>query len=128
MGEGYNRGARQAVGDILIFCHDDIEFLTPDTGHKLVGRLDEYDFLGVAGSTWLCDVQWGSAGLPYERRQVVHALADAQDLPIPCLAWTALHLVRYRRWMAFFSPCAVNSGSRINSMKVMTDSIFTMLT
>lgn len=40
MGEGYNRGARQATGDILIFCHDDIELLTPDTGYRLTDRLD----------------------------------------------------------------------------------------
>jgi len=76
MGEGYNRGASQAAGDILIFCHDDIEFLTPDVGHRLAERLGEYDLLGVAGSTWLRDAQWGSAGLPYSRGQVVHALAD----------------------------------------------------
>lgn len=76
MGEGYNRGARQAAGDILIFCHDDIELLTPDTCYRLADRLDKYDLLGVAGSTWLRDAKWSSAGLPYERGQVVHALAD----------------------------------------------------
>lgn len=76
MGEGYNRGARQAVGDILIFCHDDIELLTPDFGYRLAGRLDEYDLLGVAGSIWLRDAKWTLAGLPYLRGQVVHALAD----------------------------------------------------
>ena len=74
MGEGYNRGAKQAVGDILIFCHDDIELLTPDTGYKLADRLDEYDLLGVAGSTWLHNAKWQSAGLPFTRGQVVHAL------------------------------------------------------
>lgn len=76
MGEGYNRGARQAVGDILIFCHDDIALLTPDTAYRLAGRLAEYDLLGVAGTTWLHDAQWGSAGFPYVRGQVVHALAN----------------------------------------------------
>lgn len=74
MGEGYNRGARQASGDILIFCHDDIELLTPDIGYRLADRLDEYDLLGVAGSTWLRDAKWSSAGLPYARGQVVHEL------------------------------------------------------
>ena len=76
MGEGYNRGARQATGDILIFCHDDIELLTPDTGYRLADRLDKYDLLGVAGSAWLLDAQWSSAGFPYTRGQVVHSLAD----------------------------------------------------
>ncbi len=76
MGEGYNRGARQAVGDILIFCHDDIELLTPDIGYRLADRLGEYDILGVAGTTWLRDAKWDSAGLPYKRGQVVHALAN----------------------------------------------------
>lgn len=74
MGEGYNRGARQATGDILIFCHDDIELLTPDIGYRLADRMDEYDLLGVAGSTWLLDAKWTLAGLPYLRGQVVHAL------------------------------------------------------
>lgn len=76
MGEGYNRGARQAVGDILIFCHDDIELLTPDFGYRLAAQLDEYDLLGVAGSIWLRDAKWTLAGFPYLRGQVVHALAD----------------------------------------------------
>lgn len=76
MGEGYNRGARQAAGDILIFCHDDIEVLTPDFGYKLAARLDEYDLLGVAGSVWLRDAKWTLAGPPYLRGQVVHALAE----------------------------------------------------
>lgn len=76
MGEGYNRGARQAAGDILIFCHDDIELLTPDIAHRLADRLDEYDLLGVAGSIWLRDAKWNLAGLPYLRGQVVHALTD----------------------------------------------------
>lgn len=76
MGEGYNRGARQAAGDILIFCHDDIELLTPDFGGKLADRLNQYDLLGVAGSVWLRDAKWTLAGLPYLRGQVIHALAD----------------------------------------------------
>lgn len=76
MGEGYNRGARQAGGEILIFCHDDIEFLTPDIGHRLADHLNDYDLVGVAGSTWLRDAQWGSAGLPYSRGQVIHALTN----------------------------------------------------
>lgn len=76
MGEGYNRGARQAAGDILIFCHDDIQILTANAAWRIAERLRAYDLLGVAGSTWLRDARWSQAGLPYLRGQVVHALAD----------------------------------------------------
>ncbi len=76
MSEGYNRGARQAIGDIVVFCHDDIEILTPDFAARIADRLEQFDLLGVAGSTWLRDANWMSAGLPYLRGQVVHALAD----------------------------------------------------
>ncbi len=76
MGDGYNLGARQANGDILIFCHDDIELLTADFASKIVARLENFDLLGVAGSRWLRDAMWVSAGLPYTRGQVVHLLDD----------------------------------------------------
>lgn len=76
MSEGYNRGARQAKGDIVVFCHDDIEILTPDFAARVADRLDQFDLLGVAGSTWLRDANWSSAGFPYLRGQVVHALTD----------------------------------------------------
>ena len=51
-------------GDILIFCHDDIELLTADFASKIVARLENFDLLGVAGSRWLRDAMWVSAGLP----------------------------------------------------------------
>jgi glycosyltransferase involved in cell wall biosynthesis len=80
MCEGYNRGARRAAGDILVFCHDDIRILTPDFAHRIVGHLGANDLLGVAGGRSVRDATWGAAGLPYTRGQVLHMLAHRRGV------------------------------------------------
>ncbi len=63
--EGYNRGIDQSHGDILIFCHDDIEILAPDFHARLCRHLDKYDVIGCAGTTRLVNSFWWLAGDPY---------------------------------------------------------------
>lgn len=63
--EGYNRGVRQAGGDYLVFCHDDIEILAPDFAARLKINLQEGDIVGVAGTTLLCGSTWVDAGWPH---------------------------------------------------------------
>lgn len=76
MCEGFNRGARRATADTLVFCHDDIRILTPDFAWKIGERLRTHEVVGVAGSTRLTDARWGTAGFPYTSGQVVHRLAE----------------------------------------------------
>ena len=68
--EGYNRGIQKSVGDILIFSHDDIEILSPDFVTKLKVHLENFDLVGLAGTDWVIDGSWISAGFPYLYGQV----------------------------------------------------------
>ena len=77
--EGYNRGAAVAKGDILIFCHDDIEFATANFGERLLHHLTNYDLVGVAGASRLVDADWGHAGLPTVHGQIIHKPKGQQD-------------------------------------------------
>jgi GT2 family glycosyltransferase len=70
MSEGYNRGVRQSTGDILIFCHEDIEILSPDFKDRLRGHLSRHDLIGVAGTNKLVRPQWAGAGPPYLYGQI----------------------------------------------------------
>ena len=63
--EGYNRGVNKARGDVLIFSHDDIEIVSPDFAARLLGHLETFDLLGVAGTTRLIDAGWTAAGWPH---------------------------------------------------------------
>ena len=63
--EGYNRGIIQSRGDILIFCHDDIEIISPDFYPRLRQYLQVYDVVGCAGTSHLVASNWGYAGDPY---------------------------------------------------------------
>ncbi|HEX8524420.1 MAG TPA: glycosyltransferase [Tepidisphaeraceae bacterium] len=69
MAEGYNRGITRSNGDLLIFSHDDLEILSP-IGEKLVARMQQFDLLGVAGTTLLVTGRWISAGPPHLYGQV----------------------------------------------------------
>lgn len=70
--EGYNRGIRQSVGEILIFSHDDIEILSLDFVTRLKNHLKNFDVIGVAGTDRVVDGCWLSAGIPYLSGQVAH--------------------------------------------------------
>ena len=70
MAEGYNRGLTQSRGEIAIFSHDDVEFLTPEFAPRLLGHMQHCDVLGVAGTTRLGDAKWVNAGMPYVYGQV----------------------------------------------------------
>ena len=66
LAEAFNRGIDRASGDILIFSHDDIEFLNPKVWFsRLAGHLDHADVVGVAGTKRLVGGAWAQAGPPY---------------------------------------------------------------
>jgi glycosyltransferase involved in cell wall biosynthesis len=76
LAEGYNRGRQQARGRICIFCHDDIEFLTPDVDKLIAEDLEAYDIVGVAGTTRLAGSRWIDAGQPFIHGMVGHRQPD----------------------------------------------------
>jgi GT2 family glycosyltransferase len=78
MAEGYNRGARLAKYDQLVFSHDDIEILEDDFGAKLTARLAKYDMIGVACSSRVVGACWHFAGPPCLYGQIAHLLEDGK--------------------------------------------------
>ncbi len=70
--EAYNRGAAQANGDYLVFCHDDIDIPHADFGERLLTHLQTRDVVGVVGATHLVNSEWGTAGPPHVHGQIVH--------------------------------------------------------
>lgn len=80
LSEGYNRGALLARGDVLIFCHDDIDFVHEDFGNRVLAHLQTYDLIGVAGTSMLVSGDWSHAGLPHVHGQIVHRIANEPAL------------------------------------------------
>lgn len=90
---GYNRGLAISRGDLLVFCHDDIEILQPDFGQRLLQDFELYDVFGVAGSARMVDGYWGTAGQPLLYGQVLQKrpdkpgytlyMFDFHDQPVP---------------------------------------------
>lgn len=48
--EAYNLGVGKASGNILCFCHDDIEFRSKDWGLAVTHHLQSFDVIGVSGN------------------------------------------------------------------------------
>ena len=78
--EAYNRGAARAIGDILIFCHDDIDIVHADFGERLLNHLASFDVIGVAGASKLVDADWGHAGLPQVHGHIIHKPPGQADV------------------------------------------------
>lgn len=70
--EGYNRGLDKSRGDIVIFCHDDVEIWTPDFAPRLKKHLRAFDAIGVAGTNLAVGGGWFDAGPPFVFGQVAH--------------------------------------------------------
>ncbi len=73
LAEGYNRGWQRAESERLIFCHDDIRFITPQSKTIILQDLEANDIVGVAGTTRLVTGKWHAAGQPHTHGQVIHS-------------------------------------------------------
>ncbi len=68
MCEGYNRGTVAATGELLLYCHDDIEFITDGVHRALIDALSDFDVVSCVGSsvvdgpTWMCRDATNSQG------------------------------------------------------------------
>lgn len=66
LAEAFNRGIDRALGEYVIFCHDDIEFLEPSSWLETLTRhLKTFDLVGLAGTKRLVAPAWARAGAPY---------------------------------------------------------------
>jgi glycosyltransferase involved in cell wall biosynthesis len=75
--EGYNRGVKKSQGDILIFCHDDIEIISPSFSSLVRKHLQTFDVIGCAGTTKLKDSKWMSSGDPHIHGVIAYPVAGA---------------------------------------------------
>lgn len=82
LAEGYNRGAGQSSGEVLIFSHDDIELLNDDFAVRLFRHLGHYDLVGVAGTRLLIEPAWRRAGYPHLAGLVAHRRPQDSDYHI----------------------------------------------
>lgn len=78
LAEAYNRGATQARGRWLVFCHDDIALPQEDVADRLFAHLADHDLIGVAGASKLVDGHWERAGWPHLHGQILHRPPDGQ--------------------------------------------------
>ncbi len=78
LAEGYNRGARQAPGDLLIFSHDDIEIVSADLVGALRRATETLDVIGVVGTSKVLAAHWPAAGHPYLHGWVAQSAPEGQ--------------------------------------------------
>lgn len=79
LASAYNHGVRQAKGDVVIFVHDDVFFLTENWGTIVLNKFIENDslgLLGLAGTTRLPQKagSWASGGKQFLTGRVVHEI------------------------------------------------------
>lgn len=79
--EAYTRGAQRARGDVLVFCHDDIEFLDEDFAARLASALDGADVVGAFGTTQVNGPAVAWAGLPHVHGWITHVDEQGNLLP-----------------------------------------------
>jgi hypothetical protein len=82
--EGYNRGFRQSSGQLIVFSHDDVEFVDAAVPARLAAHLDAFDVIGVAGTTMLVNGAWVTAGDPHTFALLAYPEANGRILVKAC--------------------------------------------
>lgn len=72
LAEGYMRGLADAVGERIVFCHDDITFLGDAWPERLHRHLDTADVVGAAGTSRLTTPAVTGSGDPHVYGWVAH--------------------------------------------------------
>jgi GT2 family glycosyltransferase len=76
LAEAYNRGARRARGDILIFSHDDVEIVSPDLAGAISRATATLDVAGIVGTSKVISAYWPNAGHPYLHGWITQPAGD----------------------------------------------------
>jgi len=69
--EGYARGLARTTGEMVVLCHDDIEFLVHDLHARIAAHLARFALIGVAGTRRLQGAAWVWGGPPVNEGWVV---------------------------------------------------------
>src|SRR5687767_8532334 len=77
---GYNDGVRRAKGEIVILSQDDVEPIGDDFAPRLLGHMEQFDVIGVAGTTKLIGPNWQAAGPPHVYGQMVSGARASGEL------------------------------------------------
>jgi GT2 family glycosyltransferase len=78
--EGYNRGFAQSAGEIVVFSHDDIEFVSNRVSENLLRSLTQWDLVGIAGTSRLAGKSWVAAGRPYIHGKIIQVRPSGRVL------------------------------------------------
>lgn len=73
----YNLGVRKAIGDIVVFVHEDVFFITQNWGMLLHSKFNKdktIGLIGVAGTQYISQDNpfWPAAGRPFIHGKVIH--------------------------------------------------------
>ncbi len=113
MCEGYNRGMAHAIGDILVFCHDDIEFLFGGGAARLTQALASADVICCVGADECVGPSWtyspvesmqGSMAMPVDDGRYVVSIVGVADERRPlrtgdgCFIACRADVARQLRW------------------------------
>jgi hypothetical protein len=79
--EAYNLGVERATGNIFVFVHEDVFFVTPNWGRILQEKFTmdkSVGLVGVAGTSYLYsdNPRWNAAGRPFVFGRVIHSLKE----------------------------------------------------
>ncbi len=78
LAEGYNRAARKARGELLLFSHDDIEIVSGDLAPAIVRALARLDVFGIVGTSKVLSGYWPAAGHPFLHGWIAQPAPDGQ--------------------------------------------------
>jgi len=88
LAEGYNTGADRATGEVVIFSHDDIEFLEPSSWlRNLQNHMTRFDIVGLAGTNRMATGSWARSGPPNTFGQIGEV--DGRPAPYRVLIMSA---------------------------------------
>jgi GT2 family glycosyltransferase len=85
LAEAYNWALRHSVADVVVLSHDDVDILRPDFAVRLFERLQEFDVVGVAGSTRSDGPAIGWSGHPHLRGWITHRAPDSDNWQVDVL-------------------------------------------
>ena len=77
--DGYTRGLARTRGDVVVFCHDDIDLVAPDAADRLARHLTHHDVVGVAGTTRVTGPAVFWSGHPHIHGWMTHRLPGESD-------------------------------------------------
>jgi Glycosyltransferase like family len=82
--EGYTRGFDRCKGDVIVFCHDDVEILCDHFPKRLLDALDGADLVGPVGATHLDGPALCWTGQEHLHGTVTHKSRDGAFHPVIC--------------------------------------------